>query len=608
MGNKKKSIMNKIEMNIEILAIYVDDFKCFKNYTIPFSPNYKILIEKKSDKKYTYNIQKKEVAFNIFGKDFGRVTALVGENGSGKSTIAKLLRLIASDKPPATTIIIVYLENGKEFIRHHKGGSDSINPSKNNIKICPKEKTEGLIDENFKNNLLDEYNTKLVYFSNLFSYSQEKWLDDKNSALVNISVDYTLRETLMFQDIEKKIESLDKNNIIDVQLFDITKEYYLKKLNKIINFLIFLDKKEQNELENDLKRIIRIPKSIFLNTVNLNTIFIKTKMFWNNYGVSDSIIDEIFQKQNISFNDLFFRSYLISLLNVINMKVSFKKKIAEEKQFISLSKNVEMNSTLEGIINEIHIVFQNVIEVKPLINLYEKFKQNLDIQNIKQGEIFGLSYSIQINNKSYPFLENLIQLNEYLQIELFTFNWSEYLSSGEEAILNQFSEYYHRLESFKDSNCIFVVDEGELYLHPRWQQSYLNILITFLKNITNVKNTKHLIITSHSPFIVSDIPKDNIVFLENIKGKCKVASPTFEKTFGANIHTLFMDSFFMDKGLIGEFAKSKINEVIEILIDGDISKVKEQEKYIRKIIEIIGEPIVKRKLTSLLNDKLLNLN
>jgi hypothetical protein len=76
----------------------------------------------------------------------------------------------------------------------------------------------------------------------------------------------------------------------------------------------------------------------------------------------------------------------------------------------------------------------------------------------------------------------------------------------------------------------------------------------------------HIIFSSHSPFLLSDIPKENVIFLEKdeITGNCKnVSDKTNIDTFGANIHTLLSHGFFMKDGLMGEFAKSKINEIIE---------------------------------------------
>ncbi|WP_253262818.1 hypothetical protein [Bacillus cereus] len=67
--------------------------------------------------------------------------------------------------------------------------------------------------------------------------------------------------------------------------------------------------------------------------------------------------------------------------------------------------------------------------------------------------------------------------------------------------------------------------------------------------------------TSNSPFIVSDLPKHNSVFIgENAGGNDIIDALVNKKqTFAANIHTLLLDSFFIDGELIGDLAKEKIN-------------------------------------------------
>ncbi len=148
-----------------------------------------------------------------------------------------------------------------------------------------------------------------------------------------------------------------------------------------------------------------------------------------------------------------------------------------------------------------------------------------------------------------------------------------------------------------------MLDEPTNSFHPNWQKRYINYYIDFLKDNFPDKNF-HIILTTHSPFLISDLPKENIIFLDTDKeGNCIVVDGLKEKkqTFGANIHTLLSDSFFMEEGLIGEFAKSKIDKVIELLNKSDLEK--EELEYCEKIISIIGEPIIKNQLQKMLDSK-----
>lgn len=196
----------------------------------------------------------------------------------------------------------------------------------------------------------------------------------------------------------------------------------------------------------------------------------------------------------------------------------------------------------------------------------------------------------------------------------------------------------------------FVLDEVELYYHPEWQRRYVKDLIDYIERI-NPKNLSHIkginiMILTHSPYILSDIPKANTLRLEN--GDC-YNKKDFTETFGANIHTLLANDFFMHNGFMGEMAKKKIEEVIlklNFLIlrnkykEIDIQNTKDEMdieteqgktvaevkvlfrkileieknnnmsidswyeykvngKELESIIQIVGEPIIKGKLISM---------
>ena len=118
---------------------------------------------------------------------------------------------------------------------------------------------------------------------------------------------------------------------------------------------------------------------------------------------------------------------------------------------------------------------------------------------------------------------------------------------------------------------------------------------------------------THSPFILSDIPHTNILRLEN--GDSKPFNDK-EKTFGANIHELLSNDFFLDKGFMGEWAKSKIVDLINYLTYNPKDKLSHKkikpifewdEKISNDFISIIGEPIIKDRLMSL-HEKKFQLN
>ena len=72
---------------------------------------------------------------------------------------------------------------------------------------------------------------------------------------------------------------------------------------------------------------------------------------------------------------------------------------------------------------------------------------------------------------------------------------------------------------------------------------------------------------THSPFILSDITRNDILCIENgIQVDLKF------QTFGANIHDLLRHPFFMKNGTIGDYAQKIINEII-VLLSVQLSQV-----------------------------------
>ncbi len=63
---------------------------------------------------------------------------------------------------------------------------------------------------------------------------------------------------------------------------------------------------------------------------------------------------------------------------------------------------------------------------------------------------------------------------------------------------------------------------------------------------------------------------------------------------------MLSNSFFLESGLIGDCAKNKINKVIEILKSENPTHV--EIFFARKIIQMIGEPVIKKKLSSMFED------
>lgn len=178
------------------------------------------------------------------------------------------------------------------------------------------------------------------------------------------------------------------------------------------------------------------------------------------------------------------------------------------------------------------------------------------------------------------------------------------LSSGERQYLFTFSALLYHVFNIKMTPvnrphyrlANLMLDEVEICLHPEYQRTLVYRLIELLRQFRlNYRFSINIILTTHSPFILSDIPKSNVLYLENGKS---VGETIYKDTFGANVNDILHQSFFLKKGFMGEFARDKIQSVIDFLNSKNSSKWT-KESSLEFIEKVVSEPILQRQLRSL---------
>lgn len=154
-----------------------------------------------------------------------------------------------------------------------------------------------------------------------------------------------------------------------------------------------------------------------------------------------------------------------------------------------------------------------------------------------------------------------------------------------------------------DEEVLIFIDEGEVCYHPEWQRRYISDLLSVIDNKREGKI--QIILTTNSPFILSDILGDDVVYLSNNHG----ARSGISGTLAQNIHKLLTDNFFME-ATIGEYARKFINNIAKYISDeekNDVLKTyigdKSLDYYkIESLIDLIGEPVYKANLKMLLSE------
>jgi hypothetical protein len=386
----------------------------------------------------------------------------------------------------------------------------------------------------------------------------------------------------------------------------------------------YSEKLEQEELKKGEKPFqgefspykILIKYIHFINNVDVEELKNYSNQEPSPYNTSNEIkeiIEKFYNDNNYKLLNLLYLLFKMiekeTKLKKYNMDLNYYeeklKTIQKENEFKKLLDDFEISiDNDEELLNKLD---ENDFEIKKIV-VALKFHQN---ELYKKLEQFKRDEEIQISELSDK--DIIYYFPAWLDVNFYEDEKSlNSLSTGEKfkfqfliGILYQL----HNLKNKEEYNVInLFFDEIEMGFHPEWQKKYIKeILFTLkeFKNLFNFNKKINLFFLTHSPFIISDLPKQNIIFLDKDEnGKCKVVDGLNEKkeTFGANIHTLLSDSFFMEDGFIGKFAESKINEVIEYLNGKTTDKIMDDEKA-QKIINIIGEPIIKKELQRKLDSK-----
>lgn len=448
---------------------------------------------------------------------------------------------------------------------------------------------------------------------------------------------------------EEDIINLSKTFLISNE--DTLDSFFWSEMSKNIEFVL----KFKNEVE--IEEYIKLPEQIRFNFL-FEKGFVSEYDFINdlaklgsNYYKSnliDAVIYSTLEKLEYCYHQLVEKKYYIDFDRVYyylffskNNFLEIVKKIIEElPDIVQLKqKNQEIDLEIKSkkkIQNRSYQVFlddrQEDIEenlyIKSGLSKKEKIEivENMDLKLVNNfvnsleewGRLLEYFSGFYAESSSNSLFENSIRgvvstndlynLDEFYQTS--DFNWEDSidifyswrsLSSGENAFLSLFSRLYSSILDLKE-DVILIIDEGDMSFHPEWQQKWVYILTNVIQKVFSDINFQ-IIITTHSPFILSDLPSRNILLLNNNQ---KVEERDLNLSFGSNIQELLSHKFFITSGLTGEFAKRKINNTIDDLIIGekiDNSFLKESNT----IINMIGEPLVRKKAHDLYTEKANNI-
>lgn len=183
-----------------------------------------------------------------------------------------------------------------------------------------------------------------------------------------------------------------------------------------------------------------------------------------------------------------------------------------------------------------------------------------------------------------------------------------------ESVKQDFNANADHATAIKYSYVNILLDEVELYFHPDLQRRFLKLLLDSIRGLQlSSCSGINITLVSHSPFVLSDIPSDNILFLSRNKDE-----KMCEKTFAANVHDLFNNTFFLPNTL-GEVAQKEVGDIVRYYHEAKLLRTQkpsdwfiedkrpewmkeEQLAKMQYVSSIVGDDYLKEEIVDMLHE------
>ncbi|OVE34302.1 hypothetical protein CCZ20_27200 [Priestia aryabhattai] len=618
----------------QLLYVYTKDLRtcfyqqefCFTNdFDITFNEN-KLIISKK-----------KNPYIGLWGDKISNINLIIGKNGSGKTT---LLDLLGSTKTRRMNLLRKSKKNDLEeqnfdewFAVYHIT-KDTFVIEGYNPKLL-----ENLV--NIPMGVSDEYSICIKYDFNIkvatyleyiqsMGYSGEKKKYNLENQLVSLYLTNNREKEWFFgnpiieeQDYYVGFRRMYINKPRISNIYHFMTEGLKKTEGNFTakNALCVLKRQEfdyfkQDEIFKSLKLNLYQNKNkilLFQNDISFDFLENKKKRAFDRWTIKEKFIIKLLESIII---DIWVNSKIKTLLNEDQLK-----------RINNIDSILSENDSLDTRINYLHQVLKitdDILSGLPYMDgsiFSFDFIQNFTSALKKINDDYFITdrtLSIRLNDIYNEQINDLLSLYDDFVLNnhenTYTINIKfQNMSSGEIELVNGFSNLYTAIRvathNPEINSILLLLDEPDAAFHPEWSRRYIYNIFKFLNQVDYGKEIKYqIIITTHSPFIVSDVPKEHITcinILENSLGEFKRESKKSDFGFMSNFYDIIQKDFFITSP-IGEFAKDVFKETVK-RIDG-WTRFEEQEiEQVKGIISSIGENIIQMKLLQLLNEKRIKL-
>jgi len=571
---------------MKLVYMWIEDFRGMTNLGLNFYHKFRFEFDGKD--KLNFKLINNTNYVDKYYPTNEYYNILVGKNGSGKSSVLDLLYNGVNDTKKYNKFFAIFFDSeNNEFSYYGIKLEKPIKEGVNNVSI------KNIHFDKIPLNFLDIRNYSNIYkqLNSTNDIFQEKLLisdDVKQNECLNKILN-RLKNILAPENLKFFSDTVYKN------LQTCMRHEFFKKF--LLNYYFY--KKLQY-----LDKEIQLPKFFYMK---LN---FPSKKYYEN----------IFQDIKNDYPKIYNAILKLYHYVVYNDKLDFFEKIkifyfiymCEKYIYFSTNKNIfietlqqirfvdVVNALKKNFINNfVETILQNSRN-KLIFNPFNEFLILNDfILGIKNSKYKNLSNVLVFNlEEQSKYIHNIIgNVSSYEQIFILGQNYIEFdfdplLSSGHKQIFKIFNyilEGIKKLENKMDSysrDILLTLDEPDNNLHYEWQRNFIKWLSIFLSQFEDINF--QVLITTHSAFMLSDIPKENIIALDKRDTK-KLQNSTLAQ----NLFVLLNDEFFIDS-FLGGYVTEKLKEILKK------SKLSKEDE---ELIASIGEEIIRKSLMSKIKAK-----
>lgn len=110
--------------------------------------------------------------------------------------------------------------------------------------------------------------------------------------------------------------------------------------------------------------------------------------------------------------------------------------------------------------------------------------------------------------------------SELSSLDMLQFSFTQ-LSSGQASMMSLYCAVARAFGEFEqaspEQSMLLCVDEGEMFMHPKWQRIYIFDLLKFIGQFGQLAKRTHVLISTHSLIVAADTPAGRLFDLDNAR-------------------------------------------------------------------------------------------